>query len=426
VWPFNRNAAGAIRSSEAYWLLRNGIGDAGPGLSESIDCDIAIIGAGITAALVADALIATGKRIVVLDSRDIAQGSTAASTALLQYEIDTHLVDLTQELGAERAMRAYRACAESFSMLEQRFPELLPPAGYERRPSLYLAADEKSVPTLQAELGARRGIGIACGWLDGEELRRRFGCQRPGAILSSLGAQVDPYRLTRGLFAGCARHGVRIFARAKVTRLEETGDALRLHTASGHTVTAAHAAVCAGYESLEFLPDGFADVNNTFALVTEPLDRREWLANLPLIWESDRPYLYLRSTPDGRLLVGGADVPYKSTTARDLLLPRQVKKLAAQYEQLFGEELPAVAYAWAGSFAETPDGLPYIGRVPGMNPRLQFALCYGGNGITYSVHAGGMIRAGIEGRAHELDDVFGFGRRGIDLSTGRQPGAAVS
>ena len=67
-------------------------------------------------------------------------------------------------------------------------------------------------------------------------------------------------------------------------------------------------------------------------------------------------------------------------------------------EDLFGEDLPPVAYAWAGSFAETRDGLPLIGRVPGMNPRLQFALCYGGNGITYSVHAGDMIRAGIEGR----------------------------
>jgi len=81
MWPFNRNSASAVRSSEAYWLLRNGIGDANAALDDSIDCDIAIIGAGITSALVADALIATGKRIVVLDSRDIAQGSTAASVS---------------------------------------------------------------------------------------------------------------------------------------------------------------------------------------------------------------------------------------------------------------------------------------------------------------------------------------------------------
>ena len=426
MWPFRRNSASAIRSSEAYWLLRNGIGDAGAELDQSVDCDIAIIGAGITGAFVADALVATGKRIVVLDAHDVAQGSTAASTALLQYEIDTHLIELTRSMGAERAMRAYRACAASFDLLEKRFPELLPQSGYERRASLYLASDDKAVPILRAELEARRDIGLACEWLERDTLREKFGCHRPGAILSALGAQVDPYRLTRALFAGCGRHGVRLFARTKVKQIEEDADTLRLRCANGHVVTAAQVVVCAGYESLAFLTEDIADVNNTFALVTEPLTRHEWLATLPLIWESARPYLYLRGTSDGRLIVGGADVPFKSAAARDLLLPRQVRKLTEQYRDLFDVELPPIAYAWAGSFAETRDGLPYIGRVPGMNPRLQFALCYGGNGITYSVHAGEIIRAGIEGRAHALDDVFGFGRLGIELSASRQRGVAGS
>src|SRR6186713_2941691 len=177
MWPFNRNSASAVRSSEAYWLLRNGIGDANAALDDSIDCDIAIIGAGITSALVTDALIATGKRIVVLDSRDVALGSTSASTALLQYEIDTHLIDLVGMLGAEPAMRAYRACAASFAMLEERFPEFLPRAGYERRPSLYLASTEKDVDILRSELAARRNIGLACKWLESEELRLQFGCR---------------------------------------------------------------------------------------------------------------------------------------------------------------------------------------------------------------------------------------------------------
>jgi glycine/D-amino acid oxidase-like deaminating enzyme len=120
----------------------------------------------------------------------------------------------------------------------------------------------------------------------------------------------------------------------------------------------------------------------------------------------------MRGTPDGRLIVGGADLPFKSATLRETLLPRQVRRLADGYQDMFGKELPPIAYAWAGSFASTRDGLPYIGRVPGMDPRLQFALCYGGNGITYSVHAAEMVRAGIEGRKHALDEVFGFQRLG--------------
>ncbi len=423
MWPFRRNDAHSIRSAQPFWMLRNGIGDAGGTLTESKDYDIAIVGAGITGALVADALVSTGLRVVMLDCIGAARGSTAATTALLQYEIDTHLSDLAQMLGAERAARAYGACAASFSMLERRFPELLPLADYERRESLYLASTPRDVAALRIELAARRGIGLACEWLEADEVRRRFGCRRPGAILSALGAQLDPVRLTRALLAGCVRHGVEIFERVTVEAIEESGDRLVLRTDLGHTVSARHIAICAGYESLKFAPPDVAEVDNTFALVTEPLADPTRAAKMPLMWESARPYLYVRGTSDGRIIVGGADLPFKNAGARDLLLPRQIRRIAAQFEDLFGEPLPPPAYTWAGSFARTPDGLPFIGPVPGANPRLQFALCFGGNGITYSAHAGEIIRAHVEGRGHALDDVFGFGRPGV---AERSPAAASS
>jgi len=385
------------------------MGDARPALDRALDCDIAIIGAGITGLLIADALIATGKRIVILDSRDVALGSTAATTALLQYEIDTHLVDLVEMLGHQDAARAYLACTASFDLLEQRFPELLKYSNYRRLDSVYLAHGDKAVPRLQAELSARRALGFHCDWLDEAQLARRYRCRRPGAILSSLAAQMDPVRFTQGLVAGIERHGAQVFARTRVTAISEEGSRLRL-SIDGAEVRADHVVVAAGFESVDFLEQKVADIRNTYALVTEPLPDPGRALNMPLMWESDRPYLYLRGTPDGRLLVGGADVPFKNAAVRDALLPRQIGRIAASYRDLFGEDLPPVACAWGGSFAETPDGLPFIGRAPGQHPALLFALCYGGNGITYSSHAGEMIRASIEGRSHPLDGVFGFGR----------------
>jgi hypothetical protein len=56
----------------------------------------------------------------------------------------------------------------------------------------------------------------------------------------------------------------------------------------------------------------------------------------------------MRGTPDGRLLLGGADLPFKNAVARDVLLPRQIYKLAARYGDLFDEELPPIACAWGG------------------------------------------------------------------------------
>jgi glycine/D-amino acid oxidase-like deaminating enzyme len=391
-------------------LLRDGMGDARAALTRSIECDVAIIGAGITGVLVADALVAAGHRIVMLDSRDVALGSTAASTALLQYEIDTHLTDLAHRLGADRAARAYQACASSFESLERRFPGILACSNYRRRESLYLAEDSHALPALRAEFEARREIGLACEWVDTEVLRRRYGCRRPAAILSALAAEMDPVRFTQAVAASLLARGVELYVRSPARAIHPRGAGLRVEVANGLAVDAGHVIVAAGFESVDFLPDKVADIHNTYALVTEPLQDRARFDSMPMIWESSRPYLYIRGTPDGRLMVGGADVPFKNADARDVLLGRQVRLIATKYRDLFGEDLPPVAHAWGGSFASTRDGLPYIGRAPGLHPRLQFALCYGGNGITYSVLAGEMLNAGIQGLAHPLEDVFGFAR----------------
>ncbi len=410
MWPFRKSPAPHVRTAAPWWLRHDGEGDAGEALTESRRCDIAIIGAGITGALVADALVGTGRRIVVLDKGEAGQGSTSASTALLQYEIDTHLVDLVRRVGADRAALAYRACVASFALLETRFPEMLPGAGYERRPSLYLAAEERDVDALQGEVAARRAIGIECEWLDAAELGRRFGLNRPGGIFSALGAQLNPLQFTRALLGACRRHGVEIFARTQVTGIEREKGVLRLRTSRGADLIADHAVVCAGYESLDLLPDTIADLNNTFACVSEPLAADDPILRLPILWESSRPYLYLRTTSDRRLIVGGEDVAFSGAVARDALLPRQAARLMRKYRALFDRDPPRIDSAWAGSFAETRDGLPLIGVAPKGDPAVSYALCYGGNGISFALHAGDIVRAGIEGRAHALTEVFGFER----------------
>ncbi len=68
-------------------------------------------------------------------------------------------------------------------------------------------------------------------------------------------------------------------------------------------------------------------------------------------------------------------------------------------------------YAWAGTFAETEDGLPYIGEASDY-PGCHFALGYGGNGITFSLIAAQLISRAISGYDEHSDDArpFRFGR----------------
>jgi glycine/D-amino acid oxidase-like deaminating enzyme len=68
-----------------------------------------------------------------------------------------------------------------------------------------------------------------------------------------------------------------------------------------------------------------------------------------------------------------------------------------------------VAQCWEGLFAQTPDGLPYIGPHR-RYPRHLFALGYGGNGMSVAFLAAQMLMRWYLGKAVKDDELFGFGR----------------
>lgn len=98
-----------LKSGYPYWAVKNSLMYAFPQLKADIRCDVVVVGAGITGTQIADELAAHGHDVVVLDPRDICWGSTSASTALLQYEIDTHATDLAKFYDEAVALLAYQS-----------------------------------------------------------------------------------------------------------------------------------------------------------------------------------------------------------------------------------------------------------------------------------------------------------------------------
>ena len=88
---------------------------------------------------------------------------------------------------------------------------------------------------------------------------------------------------------------------------------------------------------------------------------------------------------DNRALVGGEDDDFHNPIRRDRRVNRKTDRLASRFAEMFPAIELEVAFRWAGTFGETKDGLPYIGQVRQM-PHCHFALGFGGNGITYSLH----------------------------------------
>ena len=236
---------------------------------------------------------------------------------------------------------------------------------FRRRPSLYLASRRADARKLRREYKPFEPAtgSTSRGWSE-RRSARRYGFERDGAILSGGDAEVDPYQLTHRALAGATERGTRVYDRTHVDRIRPTANGIRLETNRGAAVKARRLVIAAGYEVARHLKRDRGHLHSTWAMVTEPLREFSWWPDQCLIWETRRPYLYLRTTADGRVIAGGEDEPWSSAHENIALMKKKVLRLTRKFRALFpGVEIEP-AYAWAGIFGTTPDGLPYIGTLP--------------------------------------------------------------
>ena len=208
-----------LRTGRSIWEQHRAAPVPHQPLRLDIETDVLVIGAGITGAMVADALRDSGLRVVVVDRRGPAKGSTTASTALVQYEIDTPLTKLTRKIGKPDAERAWRRSKLAVDALTARFQEL-GVADVARRDSLYLSGNVLNADGLAREHDARRAAGLPSRWLGRKELRARFGIARSAALLGYGNLAIDPRKVTLGLLREAATHGAKLLCPVDIVGIE--------------------------------------------------------------------------------------------------------------------------------------------------------------------------------------------------------------
>lgn len=399
-----------LYSGLAYWIVKNQMYDYFNPLRKDVNTDVAIIGSGITGSLVAHELCKAGIRCCVIDKRTPSTGSSVASTALLQYEIDVPLHKMAKMIGEEHAVLAYKACLKSITDIEKVYRDIRLKPDFQRVPSLFYASRKRDVSMLEKELEIRKQYELPVSYLSGKEVKEKFGFKVPGALINNDSAQIDAYLGAVGLLAHDMRKKkLSVYTHTEVEKCEEINEGYELITTKGAKIKCRYVIIAAGFEAGKFLPKQVMELTSTYALASQPVESKYIWHNRSLIWETAEPYIYIRTTKNNRIIVGGEDEEFKDPVKRDKLLRKKTSVLEKKFRKLF-PDIPFVTdMDWCGTFSSTKDGLPYIGAWPGKE-RMLFALGYGGNGITFSMNAAQMIRNRIEGKEDERYAVFGFER----------------
>lgn len=373
--------------------------------------DVLVVGGGVIALAIADALAREGLRVQVLESEQVGSGASGAAAGMLApiYE-------------AERPGPSFRLGLASLHRFEPFAGRLLEETGidpeFERSGTLRLVANEadrqreatRRHALVEDADGAEGSEALRFGWLEGPELAAELSGCAPGmrgAFETPFECHVRPPLLVRALEAAARRRDVVVETGVRVDRLRLAGDrVVGVETQAGRLAAGA-VVLAAGPWTPGVLSASGISIGARGALPIEPVRGQIVLLDAPLppvrqmVAEEG---IYCVPKRDGTWVVGATEerVGFDRRVTAD-----GVAGLVRRAQEL----VPALAEAtfvraWAGLRPVSADGLPWIGPVSGVEG-LWLAAGHGRKGVLLAPITAERLRDQLLGkRGAPPDDPF--------------------
>lgn len=400
-----------------FWTASAKILNQYPYLYEDISCEVAIVGGGITGALCAYQLQKAGVDTVLLDSGLFGHGSTASSSSILQYDYDYELTGLKDLIGLEKAVRIYRACVRGLDEIERITKDLGANVGFARRDSFYYTTCEYGAEQMKHEYLLRRHHDFPVEFLDSVKAAERFSFRvGAGIYTAGMAGEIDPYRFTSALISEAVTLGMRAYENTLIESVTPDIDGITLETKTSHKIRAKKMVNATGISAA--MENGhIVQPRTTFCIVTAPVEDFSGWYNRCIIRDDGNPYIYLRTLPDNRILIGGLDSRFIDNNGRIAGFIKAPISVRMKYNVLEEKLISMMTgidgitpeYCFSNTSGDTGDGLPYVGTKPGY-PNVYFNICTGSNGIIFAQLAADVIRDLYLGGDAQDMDLMSFGR----------------
>jgi glycine/D-amino acid oxidase-like deaminating enzyme len=386
-----------------YWVASAGPApeDDGPIVGDA-DVDVAIVGSGFTGLATALFLAREhGIRATVLEanrsiwgctSRNGGQGQNASGRLYRSQWIERWGKDVALRLDAE-----IRAGFQTFKDLVAEFPCDAQHGGH-----LYVAHRPRKLEFLREEAKVMRDVfGYDTRILSADELRREYVDEREavGAMLEPDGIGVHPLKLAHGYLRAARALGVKVHPASPVTGVETRGGMHLLRTPGGTVRARAVGFATGGYTSNGLHPSLNAKIMPILSnsLVTRPLTDDELKAtnfrSTTFITDTRTLRFYYRKLPDHRVQIGSRSAIHGA----DAMHPRHMQVLVDGLHRKFPPlEGIAIDHSWWGWVDVSHDMMPRVFQ-PDPRQSVFYALGYGGNGVSFSAHAGRRMAQRIAG-----------------------------
>lgn len=377
-----------------------------PELDRDLLTDVVVIGAGITGLTTAYLLANAGRSVVVLERDRCGAIDTGHTTAHVTMVTDTRLSELVRTFGRSHAQAAWDAGRAAIALIDDLVQthgidcDYEWVGGYLHSPAGALSpSDQKS---FQEEAALAQDLGFDAAFVESVPF-----VGGPGILFEGQ-ARFHPRKYLAGLITAALDRGVEIFEHSSAREFSEAPLAVNVNGHAIHcqdVVVATHNPLVGNaslisatlFQTKLALYSSYAVAGSAAA------------GKVPdnLYWDTADPYNYLRVEPgpiQDLVILGGEDHKTGQTVETN-----------ARYERLeraLTDRIPGIAlsHRWSGQVIETPDGLPYIGR---MTTHQYAATGFSGNGMTFGTLAAMTISDEILERRNPWMDLFHPGRKAL-------------
>ncbi|HUF45593.1 MAG TPA: FAD-dependent oxidoreductase [Aestuariivirgaceae bacterium] len=347
--------------------------------------DVVIIGGGIVGACSAYFLSQAGARVTIVEREHLAFGASGRNAGFIWLSLRPGGIQLAlAKAGAELYPSLADAIGDDFE--------------YRRRGGLIYCFNDEQLQVLRELAERRRQDGLAMEIVDGPTARQLCPIlpeATAGATFCREDAQINTPKFVAALGEAARRRGVQVIEQTPVTGLSRSGARVTgVETPSGR-ISADTVVVATGSWGPHLLAELGIDLPvrpmRLQAIATKPLpplfDRLLYgplaLKQYAIVRElpSYRDDLFRSASEagsrgvallecmcqrrDGTVMMGlPMDYPGYDQTATLEGVGLIAKVFAEHFPQLTNVEFGS---AWAGLLPSTPDGLPYVGRAPGID-----------------------------------------------------------
>ena len=364
-------------------------------LNENIECDILIVGGGVSGLITAYYMSEEGNNVILVDKNIIGFGSTSSNIGMLDYQLSIEHTKLIKSIGDKKTKRCAELCIESLKEIEKIVSVLgnKESIAFKRVNSILYTNKYMNKNMILKEYNAKSNSGLNVEIINDNECIDI----RNGIEIKNASAVMNVYEFTKELASYLSKkENVRIYEHTEIENIKSKEDYTEAITSNKFKIKANNIIITEGAEIIKDFPELPVDLYRTYNIVTEKINELEKLDTNFTARNIEVPCEYMRFTKDNRIVFGGL-INKLTEKEQNIIISKQIsnqkyRRLYKTFQETFYNlKEVKVECCFTGIYAETKDTLPIIDEMPGM-PNVYCNLSYGINGILYSIIGAKMLK----------------------------------